>query len=125
MLGWHVSIYRQTNGGASPATFESPEGASLAVWQTDVDGLDWLLALVKAGKAIDLGGNGYPYKYTAPAEHLFPYFVQNPPRANKYWLLGAGDLVTDKYVGKTVVDASAASECRPEEWLLVVVWDES
>jgi hypothetical protein len=45
MLGWHVSIYRQTNGGASPATFESPEGASLAVWQTDVDGLDWLLAL--------------------------------------------------------------------------------
>jgi hypothetical protein len=125
MLGWHVSIYRQTDGGASPATFESPEGTRLGVWQTDVDGLDWLLALVKAGKAIDLGGNGYPYRYTAPAEHLFPYFIQNRPRANEYWLLGAGDVVTDKYEGKTVIDSDAASECRPEEWLLVEVWDES
>ncbi len=26
MLGWHVSVYRQTDGGASPAAFESPEG---------------------------------------------------------------------------------------------------
>jgi hypothetical protein len=125
MLGWHASIYRQTDGGASPATFESPEGTRLAVWQTDLDGLDWLLELVKAGKVIDLGGNGYPYRYTAPAEHLFPYFLENPPRANKYWLLGAGDVVTDKWEGKTVIDASAATKCRPEEWLLVVVWDES
>jgi hypothetical protein len=42
MLGWHVSVYRQKEGGGSPATFESPEGARLAVWQADWDGLKWL-----------------------------------------------------------------------------------
>jgi hypothetical protein len=31
MLGWHVSVYRQTDGGASPAAFESPEGTRVAV----------------------------------------------------------------------------------------------
>jgi hypothetical protein len=33
MLGWHASVYRQPDGGHSPATFESPEGERLAVWQ--------------------------------------------------------------------------------------------
>jgi hypothetical protein len=60
MLGWHVSVYRQKDGGSSPATFPTPEGTRLAVWQTGIGGLDWLDELVKAGKAIDLGGNGYP-----------------------------------------------------------------
>lgn len=60
MLGWHVSVYRQPDGGHSPATFEFPEGARLAMWQTDVDGLDWLIELARQGKAIDVGGNGCP-----------------------------------------------------------------
>jgi len=48
MLGWHISVYRQRDGGLSPATAESPEGTRLAVWQRDVDGLDWLREYVKA-----------------------------------------------------------------------------
>ncbi len=39
MLAWHISVYRQTNDGTSPATTESAHGARLAVWQTGVDGL--------------------------------------------------------------------------------------
>jgi len=50
MLGWHVSVYRQQDGGKSPATWESAEGACLAVWQTDWDGLKWFDDLVKAAK---------------------------------------------------------------------------
>jgi hypothetical protein len=125
MLGWHISVYRQTDGGGSPATFQSPEGARLGVWQADVDGLNWLDELVKAGKAIDLGGNGYPCRYTATAEHLIPQFIEGPPRARTHWLLEAGDFVTDKWEGKTVVDGDAAAQCRPDEWLIVEAWDES
>jgi hypothetical protein len=125
MLGWHISVYRQTDGGASPATFESAEGPRLAVWQADWHGLDWLLELAKSGKAIDLGGSGYPCRFTATAEHLIPQFVERPPRAYDNWLLGAGDVVTDKWEGKTVVDGAAAAQCRPDEWLLVEAWDES
>ena len=62
MFGWHVSVYRQTDGGASPAAFESPEGTRVAVWQAGIGGLDWLIELVKAGKAINLGGDGYPVR---------------------------------------------------------------
>jgi Integrase core domain len=55
MLGWHISVYRKMDARASPAMTESSEGVLLAVWR-----IDWLDELVKAGKAIDLGGKGYP-----------------------------------------------------------------
>jgi hypothetical protein len=124
MLGWHVSVYRQKDGGGSPATFESPEGARLAVWQTDWDGLKWLDELAKAGKAVDLGGNGYPCRYTAIAENLVPVITAHIPKAREYWQCDAGDLITSKWEGKTVVD-SAAIQCPKDEWLIVEAWDES
>ncbi len=125
MLGWHISIYRQTNGGESPATFESAEGTRLSVWQAGIGGLDCFRELVEAGKAIDLGGNGYPCRYTATAENLIPRFIETPPQAREHWLLDAGDVVTDKWEGKTVVDGTTAAQCRPDEWLIVEAWDES
>ncbi len=72
MLGWHISVHRQKNGGALPATAESSEGARLAVWQTGLDGLRWLYELVKTGDAIHLGGDGYPLRFTSTAEYLVP-----------------------------------------------------
>jgi len=91
MLGWHISVYRQKSGGASPATALTPKGARLAVWQTGLDGLDWFEELVKAGKAINLGDNGgYPCRYTATAECLILHFIDTPP--SREWLLvEAGD----------------------------------
>ena len=50
MLGWHVSVYRLSDGGGSPASFESKEGERLAVWQADVDGLNWLRDLATEGR---------------------------------------------------------------------------
>jgi hypothetical protein len=125
MLGWHISVYRQTDGGASPATNETPHGERLAVWQTGVRGLDWLSELSTAGKAIDLGGNGYPWRFTASAEHIIPKIILGPPEARETWHHDAGDILTDKWVGKTQVNGATAAICRPEEWLLVEAWDES
>jgi hypothetical protein len=125
MLGWHISVYRQTDGGGSPATAESAEGSRLAVWQTGVDGLDWLRELAKEGKVVDLGGDGYPSRFTATAEVIVPRIVDTPPGARTDWLLDAGDIVTDKWEGKTVVDGAVAAQCSADEWLIVKVWDES
>lgn len=125
MLGWHVAVYRQKEGFLSPAKWETPEGTRLAVWQTGIGGLDWLDELVKAGKAINLGGNGYPGRYTANAECVVPRIMEHPPGARTDWLLEAGDFVTSQWEGKTVTDPKAASECLPDEWLIVEAWDES
>jgi hypothetical protein len=125
MLGWHTSVYRQKSGGASPPTFESPEGTRLAVWQTGIGGLDWLSDLVKAGHAIILGGNGYPVRFTAAAEYILPVILEMKTEKEMTWVLGAGDTVTDKWEGRTVVDRAAAEQCPPNEWLIVEAWDES
>jgi hypothetical protein len=127
MLGWHVSVYRQPDGGHSPATFESPSGTRIAVWQAGWGGLNWLNALAKEGKVIDLDGNGYPSRYTARAEILVPYIVEEAFPANDTWIIPEGSVIVDPsaYVGKTRVDKQGAQQCRPDEWLLVEVWDES
>ena len=115
MLGWDISVCRQSDGGVSPATADSPEGTRLASWQAGLTGLDWLNELVKEGKAIDLGGNGYPCRYTATAEYLFPRIVDMPPGAKSDW------------EGWKVVWASEpeVALCRLDEWLIVEAWDQS
>ena len=125
MLGWHISVYRQKDGGASPATMELSEGIRVAVWQTGLNGLEWLEELVKADKAIDLGGNGYPRRFTSTAEYLVPRIIEQPPGARSTWVSQAGDILTDKWEGKTVIDRAAAEQCPLDEWLLVEAWDES
>ncbi len=125
MLGWIIGIYRQTDGGTSPATADSPKGTRLAVWQTGADGLNWISKLVKAGKAIDLGGSGYPCRYTATAENLVPRIIDEPPEAIPTWSYGPDDILTERWAGKTVIDRAAATDCPTGEWLLVEAWDES
>jgi hypothetical protein len=126
MLGWHISVYKQRDGGAAPATALAPKGPRLAVWQTGLHGLDWLDELVGAGKAINLGDNGgYPCRYTATADRLIPRIVDTPPGARARWALGPGDIVDERWEGRTVVDREGLADCRPQEWLVVEAWDES
>ncbi|MDP8979380.1 MAG: hypothetical protein M3O35_02185 [Acidobacteriota bacterium] len=125
MLGWHISVYRQKDGGSAPATAAAPEGTRLAVWQTGPSGLGWLDELVKSGKAIDLGGNGYPRRYTAASEDLIPRIIEEPPDARTTWMHDAHDILTGKWEGKTVIDRAVSAQCRSGEWLLVEAWDES
>ena len=80
---------------------------------------------MKAGKAIDLGGNGYPCRFTATAEYLIPRIIDEPPGAKPTWSSGLHDILTEKWEGKTVLDRVACVACRPDEWLLIEAWDES
>ena len=125
MLGWHISVYRQESGGDSPASFGDPQGVRLAVWQTGLGGIDWITDLVEAGNAIDLGGNGYPYQWTAKAVHLTPQLLDGPPDANAVWISSPDDVLTSEWNGKTTQDLPELAKCDPDEWLIIEVWDES
>jgi len=125
MLGWNIRVYRQLNGGALPTAAKEPFGTRLAVWQTGSDGLSWIDELVTAGKAIDLGGIGYQFEYTATAKELIPRIIDTPPGAHLTWVCQAEDIITDEWEGKTVVDHAVAAACDPDEWLLIEAWDES
>lgn len=102
MLGWHISVYRQRNGGSAPTPFGAPHGARLVVWQTGLSGLDWLDDLAVQGKAIDLGGDGYPKEYTAFAAYIIAQLLDGPPGANRTWTLSAGSIVLDGCRRKTL-----------------------
>ena len=125
MLGWLISVHRQEGGGDLPATNESTCGTAIAAWQTGLDGLHWIDDLCKAGKATDLGGRGYPSKYTVSAKHLFPLIRDEPPGANRIWTCGPSDIISVQWAGRTMFDATAVEQCHDDEWLLVVAWDES
>lgn len=125
MLGWNLSVHSQKRGGHSPATEDSPVASRLAVWQTAVDGLDWIIQFAREGKAIALGGNGYPNSYTVLAEYAIPVILDGPPLANDRWRFDVYDVILDNLEGKTVIDRDAAKECRFNEWLLIEAWDES
>ena len=125
MLGWNISVHRQRNGGANPAEMNADCDDALAIWQTGIRGLEWLDELVVAGKAIDLGGNGYPLWYTARAIDTLPQLIPKPPMARDVWQFDPGDVLTEKWLGKTFLNTHAIIECPAEEWLLIEAWDES
>lgn len=125
MLGWHITVCRQEAGGDSPASFEALTGATLAVWQAGISGLSWIDTLVEQGLAICLGGNGYPTEYTARWEHVKNTILNGPPHANQTWRHDPGDVLTEKWLGKTTVYHEALSGCDPEEWVVIQAWDES
>ena len=125
MLGWHISVYKQTENVSSAATETSSMGLRLAVWQVDLDGLSWIHELVRNGKAVNLGGNGYPYRYTITAKQLIPQIINTPPDANEIWTSGPDDILDDKWAGKTMIDRSALQNCHQDEWLIIEAWDES
>lgn len=125
MLGWNISVYRQADGGGSPATVDAERGSRLAVWQTGLAGLEWIDQLVAAGHAVDFGGGGYPNRYSAVARHLIPPILAGPPEANKVWTCGLHDIIGPGWEGRTVIDQGTVDNCRPDEWLFVEAWDES
>ncbi len=104
MLGFHISVYRLENGTAPAPSYKAPRTERLAVWQTGIGGLDWLDDLVKQGNAVQLCGSGYPTSYTAKVEHVRPKILDEAPHAKTVWASEPGDVLTDKWCGKTTTD---------------------
>lgn len=124
MLGWNINVYRQNGDRGAPATYASEPNSRIAAWQTGLEGTDWLDALVAEGNAVLLAGGGFPTKYTAKAQYIVPRLAR-PPGAREPWLYNSGDILSEKWAGRTTVDAVEVAACLPEEWLIIDAWDES
>ena len=124
--GWHISTYRKSADRFLPASFDSDYSERLAVWQGEPGALEWLTELCSNDAGIDLGGNGYPSRITAPARLLLPNMTAGPPNARDVWVFGPHDVVDfSVWPGRTTLDDSQIKECHPDEWLLIEIWDES
>lgn len=120
MPGWSIVVYKQSDGNG-PATAESSGDTVVGMWLASVNGLKWLDELVKASKAIDLGGDGYPMRYTATAGNLLPRMLEKSPLPSS----AQEDELGDNLIGPLNVDHAEAGSCRFDEWLLVMAWDRS
>jgi len=127
MLGWHISVCKQTDRGVSPATMESAKGERIAAWMTGSGGLTWIDTLVKTGKVIDLGGNGYPLRFTGTAANVVPPIVPEPPEAltGTIWLCETLSAFTEKCSVMTPTGLIESVGCGMGEWLLIEAWDQS
>jgi len=98
-FGWGYNVYRQADGGASPATEASRKNTQLfsMIWRSTDD--SWLDILWKAGKALRIRPDG---QYTATARDVMDcsYFSDGGPYS------------------------SLLATCRPDEWLIIDVWDD-
>lgn len=125
MLGWMIAVHRQASRRSRPAKPASSLGPLVAQWQGGVNAVDWLRALTSTGDAVDLGGNGYPFRLTATAGAVLPVVEAGPPHEQPVWHTDTGDVLTNAWVGHTVFDVEVARACAPNEWLIVEIWDES
>jgi len=120
MLGWEVFVLREKDSSTRRTA-----GLWLASWETGLFGLQWIDELVKQGKAADLGGNGYPNRYTTSANLLFPILMsglpenESPPVVSDDYALPAGWNSTLK------LNSQQIAKCAEDEPLVIEAWDQS
>jgi hypothetical protein len=122
MLGWEFFVTRQRQGGPIES---GAKGQPLARWMAGLGGTKWIDDLVAEGTATDLGGNGYPCRYTVTAgalanvlKHGLPEHKGPPVVGDDYYLPGG-------WTGNASIDYQAIAALDPAEVLLVDAWDQS
>ena len=118
MLGWYISVYRRQGNRLDPANYSDERGARVAVWQTGLDGLDWIEDVAHT-KGHCLGGNGYPCRYTPRAHDLLPAILSGPRNP---WHSDPGDILGLKWVGRTLIVHEVKKACDLDEWRFVEAW---
>jgi hypothetical protein len=115
MLGWEAFVFRQPVDG---------ERVLLASWRTSVFGLKWLDDLASAGKAFDLGGNGYPNIYSVAADVLLPILGKGLPENDSPVVIGEDYMLPARW-SSSIKWHGDAMGCARGEQLLVEAWDQS
>jgi hypothetical protein len=120
MLGFGISVFRK---GDEKAHIDKIKDLMLAEWETSVAGLDWLDELVKQNKAVDLGGNGYPLRYSVTAGVLFPILKAGLPGHNSPPVIGDDYMLPRGWNGKLRLNEEKFLACPIGETLIVEAWD--
>jgi hypothetical protein len=142
MLAWLISVYRFGDPAlrAQRGDFDAmltlistdpdlPQATDadqrVARWQTRLGGARWLDALVESRNAAYTSHGGYPNNYLIRCKDFRERLEDGLPEERDIWVVGAADILTEDWLGKTTIDSDELQRCDPDEWLLVEVWDES
>jgi hypothetical protein len=121
VVGWGINIWRQID---PPGTLARSRRGFIGRLEAGLGGLDWLEALVAAGRAISLGGDGYPVRYTVTAMVLMSTLCSSTPRHDEP-LVMVGRYALPIWCGRVSLDRSTFAECSPDEELMIEAWDQS
>ena len=102
-----------------------PKASKLAVWQVGLYGLDWLRDRIGDGEVVSLGGNGYPFEFSATGRVILSEIESRMALPRRVWALGEHDVVTPAWLGKDTFYEGAIALCEGSEWLHIVAWDQS
>ena len=122
MLGWEFFVRKQSYAGADG---HAAEGAPLASWKASLGGTQWIDDLVTNSKAADLGGDGYPNRYTVAAGTMLAVLRQGLPRHDGPLVLGDDYVLHQGWTGDASIDIERLQLIDPSEILLVEAWDQS
>lgn len=118
MLGWEVFVYRHraTNPG---------EGLLVGRWMTGIFGLKWIDELVKAQRAVDLGGNGYPCRYSMAASTFMSVVTNGLPSHDTPPVIGEDYALPAGWNSEPELNMAVLAECGRDEELVIEAWDQS
>jgi hypothetical protein len=121
MLGWEIFVSRRER----KINHLIRSSQLVAAWEAGLSGTDWLDVLTQEGKAIDLGGNGYPNRWAASVAGIRPILEKGIPSGKAKLVVGDDDLqqVTLPVYKKLAWDLLA--NLPPEEMLDIEAWDQS
>ena len=124
MLGWEIYIRRLDSGQTLEAT-EFTQESVVAQWRAGLGGYDWIKALVKKDKAKALGGNGYPFLFSAKFDVLKPVILNGAPSHDGPMVIGDDYVLPSNYLEKTTINQASLSKCQSDDELFIQVWDMS
>lgn len=135
MLGWHISAYRfadqvlrrarcdlnstvellAAHAGSQENVGASNENLGPASWQTSIDGVDWLEALVAAGEALATSRSGYPNVYVLRFRHLQTQLLSSESSKPRTHVSGSsfGLGTSHDYQSNLLLWESRAAQARP------------
>ena len=122
MLGWQFFIQIRGDEARNP---KDGKGSLLATWEAGLGGTDWIEQLVVQGKAKDLGGNGYPNRYTVTAMTLKNALAGGLPRHGGPPTIGENYFLPTGWTGSARLDLARLNELDPTCLLEVEAWDQS
>lgn len=122
MLGWEIMIER----GANKAPYEVPlKGQLVATWMTGPGGTRWLDRLVESGHAVDLGGNGYPFRYVLGVGTLLRVLRSGTRQGDGPPVIGDDYFLPSNWTGKNWLELELLQGADHAELLVVEAWDQS
>lgn len=125
MIGWFISVYtlESSEKNQTPPTFASKTSKhALMRWSTGLYGMDWIRKLTKDApeNCVDLGGNGYPFRFAAKAAVLKPILLEESTIHGPLW-----KDVDSLDVREGQRNVNAIRQVPDTDWLMLEIFDES